>query len=226
MTLTSISKLGTAAKRVAAVVTVCAAYGIASFLAEPSASAAPAPPNAASLFSELTTLESMRPAMAAQAGQSVTLPAKPWIVRELGRANLTAQERRVLQQAPVSVTNGGSLAMATRSTATGLGDPVMSNVCNAKDVLGLSQATSSVYWGFTAGGINITYVSTPNVYWTSVSYTRTGYTVSTSQPGPPTHHMNGLVHTDFSLAYIGYPSYVMTQRFSFYGTGAWSASCG
>lgn len=191
------------------------------------AGASPVAVSAGTIYETLTTLVHQQPPTAALPGETVTLPDKAWVESELARVDLTAAERQVLEEAPVSMTNDGPAPTAT-SIPVAPGDPIASNICNAQDELGQSVATIKTYWGFTGttwkGLENISTLSTPSSSFISTLYTRTSFSWGTSQPGPPTPHMSGRVETDFAVAYIDFPSYVATQNFNFHGH-TWTASC-
>lgn len=179
------------------------------------------------VYKTLTSLESELPTVAASAGHTVTLPAKAWVEAELKSGNLTPAETNVLQEAPVTVTAEGPAPTAT-TIPVAANDPVMSTVCNSKDVLERTVATTSVYWGYTGSGWKNNYdiitLAIPVDHYQSTIYTRTSWSSSTSSPGPPTHHMTGDVETNYA-SLLGLVSFSVTQRFSFYGTDNWSSTC-
>ncbi len=173
-------------------------------------------------YSPLTTQISAEP------GETVQLPDYAWVAQQLSNPNLTPAARQYLDELPVWGQNAGPIANTPSAPA---GDPIASEICNAKDMFGVTVATYSSYVGFSVGTPKgatqqeITQMSVPNDYFSSGLYALDGQsTWETSQPGPPTPYMSGQDGVAATLVGALYPL-TITIDYNFYGSGVWNASC-
>jgi len=216
-------------KKLSHVVHVFSALGIAGF-ATSGAVASPAGASTAGNPPAALNADSVGLAphvVVAGPGQTVDLSNYSSVERQLNNPNLTPSQRQQLLTIPVVLENAGPIPNLPTPPP---GDPIASDVCDAKNFLGWTVASFYTYEGFSVGTPKgatqqeITQMTTPNASITSTVWFLQSKSWSTSQPGPPTTYMEGRENFVAGLAGVGNLVNV-TDVIQFWGNGDWTPSC-